>query len=98
MGLGDLFKAKALPPAPLPSGSFTVDSAGEILVSTIPGTFPMQNLQQISALVLKAFREARELEMTFSELIVQFGGINVTAREMRGGAIVFLSPRGKTAK
>jgi len=31
--------------------------------------------------------------LQFSELIVQYAAFKITAREMRGGAIIFLSPR-----
>lgn len=99
MGLLDLFKARAAEsPPPLPSGSFTVDRTGEILTSTVSSTFPTQNLKQIAALVLKIFREAQPFELTFSEISVNFGGINLKARELRGGAIIFLSPRGNVRK
>ena len=94
MGLLDLFKSRAEAPSPLPSGSFTVDRSGEILSSTVASTFPANNLKQISALVLKTFREAQAHDLVFTEIVINFGGMNLKARELRGGAIIFLSPRG----
>lgn len=98
MGLLDLFKSRAESPAPLPSGSFTVDRTGEILSSTIASSFPPQDLKQIGALVLKTFREAEKVELRFSEFAVTFGAMTLKARELRGGAIIFLSPRGNPRK
>jgi hypothetical protein len=100
MGLLNLFKSRdtAAAPAPLPSGSFTVDRAGEILTSTIPSNFPASSLKQISSLVLKTFREAQDNQFACSEIVLNFGAMNMKARELRGGAIIFLSPRGNARK
>jgi hypothetical protein len=98
MGLLDIFKSRAAEPIPLPSGSFTVDRSGEILTSTVVSTFPAAGLKQISNLVLKTFREAQAHELVFTEIIVTFGAITLKARELRGGAIIFLSPRGNPRK
>jgi hypothetical protein len=98
MGFLDIFRSRAEAPSPLPSGSFTVDSQGEILSSTVASTFPMQSLKQISTLVLKTFREAQAHDLAFAEIAVNFGAITLKARELRGGAIIFLSPRGNARK
>lgn len=99
MGLLDFFKTRGdLTPAPLPSGSFTVDRTGEILSSTIASSFPAQSLKQISTVVLKTFREAEKVDLRFTEFAVTFGTLTVKARELRGGAIIFLSPRGNVRK
>lgn len=77
----------------LPSGSFTIDATGRVVVSTIRGTFPAVYLKQISDLVLATFRSAREAQQPLSELVAQYATFKLTAREMRGGAIIFLAPR-----
>ena len=93
MGLLDLFKSQTRTPTPLPAGSFTVDPGGRIITSTISSSFPPQSLLQISALVLETFKEATLAGQVLTELTVQFAGLTLTARELRGGAIIFLSPR-----
>ena len=94
MGLLSLFASK---PAPsllrLPSGSFTVDREGKVLIGTLPSTFPTALASDIAAQVLAAFREAEAAQLPLSVLIINYPTLKVTAREMRGGAIVFLSSR-----
>ncbi len=78
----------------LPSGSFTVDSNGEILVSTLPGFFPKTWAKEIGRHVLASFRAAQEAELPLAELVAEFSAFKLTARALRGGAIVFLAPQG----
>ncbi len=77
----------------LPTGSFTVDSDGRILASTLPQSFPAAQVRGISQLVVSTFRKAQQLQMPSGELIAEYGSLRLTARELRGGAIIFLSPR-----
>jgi hypothetical protein len=84
---------KRRPPEKLPEGSFSVDRAGNILASTLPQTFPAADTRAISQLVLSLFRFAPKYGVPLFELRVRYEGLTVTARELRGGAIVFLSPR-----
>jgi hypothetical protein len=98
MGLLDFLKSRAEGPAPLPSGSFTVDREGQILSTTVSSSFPKESLREIGGFVLRAFREAAPLELAFAEISFNFGAISIKARELRGGAIIFLSPRGSGRK
>jgi hypothetical protein len=95
MGILKLF-AKAEKPTllELPAGSFTVDRAGEILTSTLPQAFPVAHVKTISKQVLAAFRGAREAGLPLNELIFRFSAFKITAREQRGGAMIFLAPQG----
>ncbi len=93
MGLLDLFSKEAPALIRLPSGSFTLDRDGDIIISTVPSSFSRPTLQDIGRRVLETFREARAAHLPLSELVVHFGGFKIVAREMRGGAIVFLSPQ-----
>jgi hypothetical protein len=96
MGLLSLFKKggeEGPGVIPLPSGSFTIDAAGKVVVSTLPRAYPEAKLRQISELVLKGFASAREAQQPLTELVVQYGALRMTARELRGGAIIFLAPR-----
>jgi hypothetical protein len=77
----------------LASGSFTVDRNGTVNGSTLPQSFPAHLLKDISEAVLATFRDARAAKLPLSELVVEFAAMKLTARELRGGAIVFLSPK-----
>lgn len=77
----------------LPSGSFTVDRNGDILVSTLPQTFPAELVGAIAVRVLHAFKSSHAAQLPLSELIVHYPSLKVTARELRGGALIFLSPQ-----
>ncbi|MEW6302762.1 MAG: hypothetical protein AB1705_04780 [Verrucomicrobiota bacterium] len=95
MGLLNLF-SKAAPEAKvtqLPSGSFTVDRTGKIVASTLPRTFPEASAKEIGNTVIKVFQSASDAQLTLREVFIHYGGFKITARELRGGAIVFLSPK-----
>jgi len=84
-------------PAPtlvrLPAGSFTVDRAGAILASTVSSSFPEDLVAAISRHVLEAFRSAADAQLPLAELTINYPSLKITARELRGGAILFLSPK-----
>lgn len=93
MGLLNFF-SKPAPSLPgLPTGSFTVDRTGRIVIGTIPSTFPSETIKDIGMNVIQTFREAQAANLPLAELVIHFGGLKITARELRGGAIVFLSPK-----
>ena len=77
----------------LPSGSMTVDREGNVVATTVPSTYPAALLREIAGEVLSVFREAVAAQMPLSEFNLHFASLRITAREMRGGAIVFLSPK-----
>lgn len=91
--LSQLFKPAAATLMRLPSGCFTLDREGRIVISTVPQSYPVALLQEIGDLVLATFRSAQTAQLPLSELIVHYSSLNLTARELRGGAIVFLSPQ-----
>jgi hypothetical protein len=93
MGFLRLFSKAARIPARLPSGSFTVDRNGDILVSTLPQSFPVMLTREIGHHVLRTFREARTARLPLSEIVVHYASLKLTARDLRGGAIVFLAPQ-----
>jgi len=93
MGLRKLFARTAPPLARLPSGSFTLDRTGCVVAGTVSSSVTMATLQEIGRHVLETFREAQAAQLPLAELIVNYGGLKITARELRGGAIVFLSPK-----
>lgn len=91
--LSRLFKSSPSGLMQLPAGSFTLDREGAIMTSTLPQSFPSAHLQAIGSEVLAAFRKAKKAQMPMSEIIIQYAALKVLARELRGGAIVFLMPQ-----
>ena len=77
----------------LPEGSFTVDAKGRVLTSTIPQWFAPEQAQEVGRRVLAAFRQARQAQHPLNELVIHYAALKITARELRGGALVFLSAR-----
>jgi hypothetical protein len=77
----------------LPSGSMTVDRDGSIIVSTVSSAYPKALLEEIGGDVLSLFREAYATQMPLTEVSLHFGSLRLTARELRGGAIIFLTPQ-----
>jgi len=82
----------------LPAGSFTVDREGCVLIATLPSSFPAELVNQIAEDVLAAFRAAAAAQLPLSELIINYPSLKITARELRGGAVVFLAPKGLDAR
>jgi len=76
----------------LPSGSFTMDRRGHIIVSTLPSSFPGQVLSDMGHSVMETFTEARKAGLELDKLVLQFGSLKVSARDLSGGTIVFFSP------
>lgn len=93
MGLLTLFAKPVGALLKLPSGSFTVDRDGEVLVSTLPSNFPEVLVQEIAQHVLATFRGAQAVQLPLADLVLNYPSLKVTARELRGGAVVFLAPR-----
>jgi hypothetical protein len=77
----------------LPTGTFTVDAQGQVISSTVPQSVSAALVNDIGRTVVASLRAAREAGMGVSELAVQYDAFRIVAREMRGGAIIFLSPK-----
>jgi hypothetical protein len=93
MGFLKFFSRSGATVQRLPSGSLTVDRHGRIVASTVSSSYPSELLREITHEVLALFREARTAQIPMSELNIHFASLQITARELRGGAIVFLSPK-----
>jgi hypothetical protein len=91
--MNTFLKTKTVGPARFPRGSYTVSSAGNIVVSTLPGSFPRERMQAIGKVMLSALGSARELGTPFSELAADFAGLEIRARDLSGGAIIFITPQ-----
>ena len=82
----------------LPAGSMTVDRDGGVVITTVSSAYPTALLEEIGEGVLALFREARATQMSLSEVSLHFGSLRITARELRGGAIIFLYPQTATTR
>jgi hypothetical protein len=100
MGFLKLFSKPAVPQAllRLPSGSFTLDRSGRVVVTTLPSSFPAQLVGEIGERVLGTFRDAQTAQLPLEELVVYYPALKITARELRGGAIVYLAPQALTSQ
>jgi hypothetical protein len=88
-----ILKKKRPGPERLPTGAFTVDAQGRVVSSTLPQAVPPAIVSDIGEQVVAIFAGARQAQLPFSEMVAQYASFRITAREMRGGAIIFLSPK-----
>lgn len=91
--LSRLFKSEERSLAQLAAGSFTVDRAGQVMTSTLPQSFPPARMHDIGQQVLAAFRSAEKAQMPMAEILIHYSTLKILARELRGGAMVFLMPQ-----
>ena len=83
---------KAAHPERLPSGCFTIHREGGLVASTLPSTFSEEKIMEIGKEVLRIFASAQQADLALTDLHLDFSGMNITARELRGGALIFLLP------
>jgi hypothetical protein len=76
----------------LPSGSFSLHRGGGLAASTLPSSFARSLVMEIGAVVLAAFQRAQESGVPLTDLNLHFSGLTIAARELRGGALIFLQP------
>ncbi len=96
MGFLTSWFRSAKPLLKLHSGSFSMDRTGRILASTLPSSFPQNLVETIGKCVSLTFEEARTAQLPLEQLVINYPVLKITAREMRGGAIVFLSTENLT--
>ena len=77
----------------LPAGSVAVDRNGRVVTYTVSSAYPAKLLQGVGKEVLALLREARSAQIPLAEVSIHFASLRVTARELRGGAIIFLCPQ-----
>jgi hypothetical protein len=97
MGFLTSFFKRAKPLLQLHSGSFSMDRGGNILATTLPTSFPQSLVGEIGRCVVATFQSAQTAQLPLNELVIHYPGLKITAREMRGGAIVFLSAPNNSA-
>ncbi len=77
----------------LPAGSLTVDRHGAIVTCTVSSAYPATLLVAIGHEIMVLLREARAAQLPLTEISLHFGSLHITARELRGGAVIFLLPQ-----
>ncbi|MBL9170227.1 MAG: hypothetical protein JNN07_21005 [Verrucomicrobiales bacterium] len=77
----------------LPSGTFTMDPSGGIVSSTLPQSFPQARIKEIGRCVMHTFANAKKARIPLTEIHVHYSTLKITAREMRGSAVVFVTPQ-----
>ncbi len=93
MGILSLFSKSDPSVQRLPNGSLTVDRNASLVATTISSSFDPDFLEGIGRQILALFREARKAQMPLAEIHLHFGSLQITARELRGGAVVFFKPK-----
>lgn len=83
---------KSLRPELLPAGCFSMHRGGGIMASTLPSSFPLATVLEIGHVVLDAFRRAASAQLPLSDFYIHYSGLTIIARELRGGALIFLNP------
>ena len=76
----------------LPSGCFSLHRGGALAASTLPSSFSRSVMMEIGAVVLEAFKRAQDSSVPLTELNIHYSGLTIAARELRGGALIFLHP------
>lgn len=92
MGLIKQKKTQEQSAVDIKSGSFTVDSKGKILSSTLPSSISENFLLSIAQNVLETFNNSRSVGLFADELVINFPTVKITARNMRGGAFINIAP------
>jgi hypothetical protein len=95
MGLFNLGKRKPKKPSLMryPSGSFTVNAEGGLISSTLPSDFSSEIISMLGNDVITSFQSAAGADSPLTELKMDYAGLKLTARELRGGAIIFITPK-----
>ena len=76
----------------MPSGCFAVHREGGVISSTLPHWFSAKTVTEIARVVLASFRVAGETNVVLTDISVRFRGFTIFARDLRGGALIFLVP------
>jgi hypothetical protein len=90
--LKKMFRSKAAV-SQLPSGSLTVNRDGKLITATVSSTYPIELQRAIGNMALELLRDAHTAQMPVAEITINFASLRLTARELRGGAIVFMFPQ-----
>lgn len=76
----------------LPSGTFTLDRNGVVVSSTLPQSFPQKHVHEIARCVMNCLKRAKQGRIPITEVHLHFSTLKITAKEMKGSAVVFVTP------
>ncbi len=76
----------------IPQGAFTYDSAGGIVVGSVPTDWLEAYGPQLVSVFRKAFTSAEQKGLPLAEIALHYAGARITARDLRGGGIVYVFP------
>lgn len=76
----------------LPSGCFSLHRDGGLVASTLPSSVARSVIMEIGAVVREAFKRANDSGVPLTDLNLHYTGLTIAARDLRGGALVFLQP------
>lgn len=62
------------------------------MASTLPSSFSVDVMLEIGKVVVESFQQAQEANLPLTDMHLHYSGLTITAREMRGGALIFLQP------
>ncbi len=79
--------------ARIPSGCFAIHREGGLVSSTLPKTATELLVKDIARTVMDAFANAAKNDLPLTDLHIRYSGLNIVARDLRGGLIIFLTPR-----
>ena len=79
--------------AKLHSGAFALDRNGKIVSSTLPQSFPESEMRKIGEHIIAFFDRAQQAQLSLHEVNVYYPSLKLTARSLRGGALIFLLPQ-----
>lgn len=92
MGFLGLFEQTAKTPLKIPTGCFSLDPEGRVISSTMPSSFPQEIIAEIGDTILKTFQESHKTGLGLAEVSIHYASLRITARDLHGGALVFLNP------
>jgi hypothetical protein len=75
-----------------PAGTFLVDADGKIFSSTLPPTFPQENLTFIGKKILAVFTGAAKAGVPLRELFISYEQFKFQAKHLPSGALIHLIP------
>ena len=92
MGFLGLFEQTAKAPLKIPTGCFSLDPDGRVVSSTLPSSFPPEVVDEIGTVILSTFQESHRYGLGLMEISIHYASLRITARDLHGGALIFLNP------
>jgi hypothetical protein len=98
MGILSFWQRRHSHPSAIARREFHRSTGPPHLASTLPQSFPVSSFKKSERASFRHFGFAESAQLPYQKLSREDAALKLTARELRGGAIVFLMPRGLTTK